>query len=172
MEKQQLAQQIKDAAYLEGDFILSSGRRSKYYLDKYLFTTRPELLGAIARLCAELVPPETMRVAGAELGAVPLAAALSLHTRLPFVIVKKQVKEYGTSKAIEGVLEAGDKVTLIEDVITTAGQCIKAADALKAAGAEVVSVIGVIDRQEGGAENIKAAGYPYTPLFTRQDLGV
>jgi len=110
--------------------------------------------------------------AGAELGAVPLAAAVSLQTRLPFVIVKKQVKDYGTSKPIEGVLEPGDKVTLVEDIITTAGQCIKAADALKAAGAEVVKIIGILDRQEGGAENIRAAGYAYEPLFVKSDMGV
>jgi orotate phosphoribosyltransferase len=172
MQKAELARRIKEAAYLEGDFLLSSGRRSKYYFDKYLFTTKPELLGAVARLVAEMLPGDTVRIAGAELGAVPLAAAVSLQTRLPFVIVKKQVKDYGTSKPIEGVLEPGDKVTLVEDIITTAGQCIKAADALKAAGAEVVKIIGILDRQEGGAENIRAAGYAYEPLFVKSDMGV
>jgi orotate phosphoribosyltransferase len=172
MNKPELAARIKQAAYLEGDFVLSSGRRSKYYFDKYLFTTKPELLGAVARLVAEMLPGETARIAGAELGAVPLAAAVSLQTRLPFVIVKKQTKDYGTSKPIEGVLEPGDKVTLVEDIITTAGQCIKAANALKAAGADVIRIIGIIDRQEGGAENIRQAGFDYEPLFVKTDLGV
>ena len=172
MQKSERAQRIKQAAYLEGDFVLSSGRRSKYYLDKYLFTTRPELLGAVARLAAELLPGDTARIAGAELGAVPLAAAVSLHTRLPFVIVKKQAKDYGTSKPIEGVLQAGDKVALVEDIITTAGQCIKAANALKDAGAQVIKVIGIIDRQEGGADNIRDAGFEYEPLFVKADLGI
>lgn len=172
MKKADLGRQIIEAAYLEGDFILSSGRRSKYYLDKYLFSTRPELLGGIARLAAELLPAETMRLAGAELGAVPLAAAMSLHTKLPFVIVKKQVKDYGTARPIEGVLEPGDKVTLVEDIITTAGQCLKAAQSITNAGAEVIKIIGIIDRQEGGAENIRDAGYAYEPLFTKQELGI
>jgi len=172
MEKTELAKKIVKAAYLEGDFILSSGKRSKYYMDKYLFSTKPELLRAIAEHAAALLPAGIARIAGAELGAVPLAAAISLHTGLPFVIVKKQVKEYGTSKAIEGVLEKGDKVALIEDIITTATQCIKAAQALTAAGAEVVKIIGIIDREEGGRENIQSAGFAYEPLFTRAALGI
>ncbi len=172
MTKKELAKKIVEAAYLEGDFILSSGRRSKYYMDKYLFSTKPELLGAIAEYASALLAEGTARVAGAELGAVPIAAAISLRTGLPFVIVKKQAKEYGTSKMVEGVLEAGDKVTLVEDIITTAGQCVKAANALKAAGAEVLKIVGIIDREEGGRENIEAAGFAYEPLFTRAELGI
>jgi orotate phosphoribosyltransferase len=172
MEKSELGKKIVEAAYLEGDFVLSSGKRSKYYMDKYLFSTKPELLRAISEHAAALVPAGTVRIAGAELGAVPLAAALSLQTGLPFVIVKKQVKEYGTSKAIEGILDFGDKVTLIEDIITTATQCIRAAQLLKETGAEVVRIIGIIDREEGGRENIEKAGFAYEPLFTKKELGI
>jgi orotate phosphoribosyltransferase len=172
MEKTELAKKVKAACYLEGDFILSSGKRSKYYLDKYRFSTNPELLRGVAKQIALLLPERIDRLAGAELGAVPLAAAVALETGLPYVIVKKEVKDYGTKKAVEGILKAGDRIALIEDIITTATQCIKAAHRLKSEGANVVKIIGVIDRLEGGRDAIEAAGYAYEPVFTKTDLGI
>jgi orotate phosphoribosyltransferase len=167
-----LGQAVLKAAYLEGDFVLSSGRRSRYYLDKYLFETRPELLRDIARELAARLPEGVERIAGPELGAVALAAALSLETNLPFVISRRESKDYSTSKTIEGELRPGERVVVVEDVITTGAQAIKAAERLRAAGAEVVGILGVIDREEGGREAIEAAGFSFSAVFTRTSLGI
>jgi len=107
---------LRDAAYLEGDFVLRSGKRSRYYLDKYRFETRPDILEALGdRIAAAVaeVEPDAARLAGPELGAVALAAAASLASGLPFVIVRKAAKEYGTSNRLEGVYEEGELVCLV-----------------------------------------------------------
>ncbi len=172
MDRKELAVKIKAAAYLEGDFILSSGKRSKYYIDKYRFSTNPELLKAVAMEIAGRLPKGIDRIAGAELGAVPLAAAVALETGLPYVIVKKETKDYGTKKVIEGILNSGEKVILVEDIVTTAAQSIKAAKRLADSGAQVLGIIAVIDREEGGGANIAEAGFAYESLFTKTDLGI
>ena len=130
-ERRSLAQEVARVALLRGDFVLSSGARSSYYVDKYLFETDPGVLRRIASSMASLVPAGTERIAGTELGAVALATALALETNVPFVIVRRDVKGYGTAKAIEGTLHAGEKVVVIEDVVTSGAQCIKAADRVK-----------------------------------------
>lgn len=168
----ELATDITGAAYLRGDFVLSSGLRSSYYFDKYLFETKPSILRRVSSLLVDLVPADVDRIAGPELGAVALATGVSLATGLPFVIVRKAGKEYGTSRLVEGELFRGDRVLLIEDVISTGSQAISAAGQLKRAGAEVAGVIGVIDREQGGEANIAAEGYHYQALFTRSDLGL
>ncbi len=168
----ELARDVVGAAYLQGDFVLSSGARSAYYFDKYLFETKPSILRRIAFFLAEMVPPETDRIAGPELGAVALAAALSLEIGLPFVIVKKESKGYGTQRLVEGELHSGEKVIVVEDVITTATQAIRAANQVSRAGAQVRAILGVIDREQGGARNIAAAGYQFETLFRRSDLGI
>jgi len=107
----ELGEQLKAAAYLEGDFLLRSGKRSKYYLDKYRFETRPELLRPIGERIAAVVREhvaDATRLAGPELGAVALAASASLASGLPFLIVRKAAKDYGTSKRIEGVYDHGE----------------------------------------------------------------
>lgn len=167
-----LGQSLVRAAYLEGDFTLSSGQKSRYYLDKFRFSTDPALLGPIARGLAGLIPEGTQRLAGVELGAVPLVTALSLHTGLSFVIVRKQVKGYGTSKLVEGVLNAGDHVVLVEDVLTTAGQAIRAAELLAGLGAVVSRIVYVVDREQGADANIRAAGFEPAALFTKTSLGI
>ena len=124
MTDRELLEAIREHAYLEGDFLLRSGRRSAYYLDKYRFETRPELLDALAdRIAAKVaeVEPEAVRLAGPELGAVALAAATSLRSGLPFLIVRKAEKGYGTDNRLEGGFEAGDRVCLVEDVVTSGG---------------------------------------------------
>jgi orotate phosphoribosyltransferase len=175
MERPDLAdirRDLLDAALLRGDFVLSSGARSDYYLDKYRFETRPALLRDLAELLADLVPSDVARLAGTELGAVALATAVSLQTGLPFVIVRKVEKEYSTGKLIEGELVPGDAVLVIEDIITTGAQSIKAADRVVAAGGQVIGILAVVDRQEGGGAMIAEAGYTLTSLFTRADLGI
>ena len=173
MTKPQLAQAIKQAAYLEGDFVLSSGKRSKYYLDKWRFETDPALLREIARALADLLPsPPPDRLAGVELGGVPLAVALSLHTGIPYLIVRRQAKEYGTTREIEGLMSPGESVVLVEDVLTTASQAISAAQRLAGLGLHVARVIYVIDRDEGADANLRAAGLDPAPLLRKSDLGI
>jgi orotate phosphoribosyltransferase len=172
MQRDQLIQRIVETALLRGEFTLRSGRKSTYYLDKYRFETQPDVLRALGKLFAAHVSAEVDRIAGAELGAVALAAATSMECGKPFVIVRNRKKDYGTSKQIEGVLENGDRVLIVEDIMTTGGQVIEAAKSLEAAGAKIVAIVGVIDRMEGAREAIKRAGYQFESLFTTKDLGV
>jgi orotate phosphoribosyltransferase len=174
MNKEELGKLIKEAALLTGDFTLRSGRKSKYYFDKYLFETRPDVLAPLTTELAKLLPPldTFQRLAGPELGAVALATALSLETKKPFIIVRKVEKQYGTSKMMEGEVFKGEKVVIVEDILTTAGAAIASADRLKHSGIEVIMILGVLDREEGAKENIEAAGYIYKALFTKSMLGI
>ncbi len=172
VEMAELGRRIVEAAYLEGDFVLRSGRRSTYYFDKYLFATDPSILRDLGVALAAKIPADTDRVAGPELGAVALATAAGLATGIPSVFVRKAAKDYGTGKRIEGVLRAGDRVILIEDVMTTGGQALDSAEALRDAGAEVTRVIVIVDREEGGAEALRAAGFDFDALFTLSSLGL
>jgi len=101
-----------------------------------------------------------------------LATALSLETKKPFIIVRKEEKAYGTSKMMEGEVFKGDKIVMVEDILTTAGAAITAADRLKHSGVEVIMILGVLDREEGAKENIEAAGYQFKALFTKSQLGI
>jgi orotate phosphoribosyltransferase len=168
-----LAEAIRTHAYLEGDFVLRSGRRSRYYLDKYRLETRPDLLGALGERIAAAVrseAPEASRLAGPELGAVALAAAASLASDLPFIIVRKAGKEYGTERRIEGVYEPGETVCLVEDVVTTGGAAADAVEAVRAAGLRCETAVCVVDREEGGAEGLAEVGVRLVPLFTAGQL--
>lgn len=172
MDRTELARMIKAAAYLEGDFTLRSGRKSKYYLDKYRFETQPVILAELGRLFAEHVRPTTTLFAGAELGGVALAAAASLAAGKPFIIVRNAKKDYGTSNLFEGMLTNGDRVLLVEDIATTGGQVLEAARAITGAGACVERIVAVIDRCEGARQNIESAGFAFDSLFTTADLGI
>jgi orotate phosphoribosyltransferase len=130
------------------------------------------VLKELGALFARHISPDVVRIAGAELGAVPLAAATSMACGKPFVIVRNQKKDYGTSKLVEGILNPGDKVMIVEDVLTTGGQVLEAAKSLQDAGAVIDKIVAVIDRMEGARENIEGAGYTFEALFTTQDLGV
>lgn len=170
VDREHLGRSLVEIAYLKGDFLLASGRRSPYYFDKYRFETRPELLGPVAELIAARIPPGTQRLAGPELGAVALAAAASLASQIPFLIVRGAAKEYGTQNRIEGSYERGDQVVLIEDVMTSGGSALSAAQTLVAAGCSVVKIIAVIDREEGGFEAVQQAGFLLEALFRRSEL--
>jgi orotate phosphoribosyltransferase len=172
MTRDELAKRITVTALLHGEFTLRSGRKSNYYLDKYRFETQPDVLRALGEMFAKYVSPNVARIAGAELGAVPLAAATSLACGKPFVIIRNQKKDYGTSKLIEGVLEPGETVLVVEDVVTSGGQVLEGAKSLEAAGAKIDRIVAVIDRQEGGHAAIEGAGYLFESLFTTSDLGV
>jgi orotate phosphoribosyltransferase len=165
-----LASRIREAALLEGDFVLSSGERSNFYVDKYLFSTQPDLLRDVAAALTERLPEGVERLAGVELGAVPLVVATALATGLPYVIVRKSAKEHGTGRGIEGNLERGERVALIEDVVTTGTQALRAAGSLSDAGAEVVTIVSVLDRREVPEERL--GDFPLTALLRMEDLRV
>jgi orotate phosphoribosyltransferase len=167
-----LASRVREAALLEGDFVLSSGKRSSFYVDKYLFSTEPALLHDLAKAVSEKLPDGVERLAGVELGAVPLVVATALHTGLPYVIVRKAAKEHGSSagRDIEGNLEAGERVVLIEDVVTTGTQAVRAAGSLAGAGVEVATIVAVLDRRE--APEALLGGYPFQALLRIGDLRV
>jgi orotate phosphoribosyltransferase len=171
--RDELARALREAAYLEGDFVLRSGRRSKYYLDKYLFETRPDLLGPLGKAIAESVrehEPEAELLAGPELGAVALAAAGSLATGLPFLIVRKGAKDYGTAKRLEGAYAEGQSVCLVEDVVTTGGAALEAVEALREAGLRVSTAICVVDREEGGVDAFARQAVRLRPLYRASEL--
>ncbi|HYY99887.1 MAG TPA: orotate phosphoribosyltransferase [Candidatus Binatia bacterium] len=165
-----LGRDLVSVAYLRGDFLLSSGQRSSYYFDKYLFETKPAILRRLGRHLGELVPSGTDRLAAPELGAILLGGAVSMELDLPLVIVKKEAKDYATANVIEGELHPGERVTVIEDVVTTGTQAIRAAEKVAAAGATINGVVVVLDREEGGEDRMREAGLRYLPLFRKGDL--
>jgi orotate phosphoribosyltransferase len=170
---QELRAALREHALLEGDFVLRSGRRSTHYFDKYRFETRPDLLEAIATRVAAVVgehEPDAARLAGPELGAVALAAAASLASRLPFVIVRKETKDYGTANRIEGAFESGERVCLVEDVVTSGGAAVAAVEALREAGLECRTAVCVVDREEGGTDELARFGVRLRPLFRAGEL--
>jgi orotate phosphoribosyltransferase len=169
----ELGVRLREHALLEGDFLLRSGRRSTYYLDKYRFETLPELLGPLGERLAAAVrehEPEATRLAGPALGAVALAASASLASGLPFVIVRDSAKEYGTGNRIEGPFEAGELVCLIEDVVTSGGALAEAVAALREVGVIVRNAICVVDREEGGADELARLGVRLRSLYRAAEL--
>jgi orotate phosphoribosyltransferase len=173
MTDAELARRLRDHAFLEGDFVLRSGKRSSYYLDKYRFETHPELLrelGARIGDQARESAPDAARLAGPELGAVALAASASLASGLPFLIVRKAQKEYGTSRRVEGEFEEGEEVCLVEDVVTSGGAAVEAVRALREAGLHCRVAVCVVDREEGGADALAREAVRLAPIFRAQDV--
>lgn len=173
MNDEELGGLIRERALLHGDFVLRSGRRSSWYLDKYRFETQPELLRPLGERIAEAVrehEPETVRLAGPALGAVALAAAASMASGLPFIIIRGETKEYGTANRIEGPFESGELVCLVEDVVTSGGALAEAVEAVRAAGLQVRNAVCVVDREEGGADSLARLGVRLRPLFRASEL--
>jgi orotate phosphoribosyltransferase len=173
MDDAALIEALREHAYLEGDFVLRSGKRSRYYLDKYRFETVPDLLEALGgRLAARAVElePDAVRLAGPELGAVALAAAASLASGLPFLIVRGEAKAHGTANRIEGAYAAGELVVLVEDVVTSGGAAADAVRAVRQAGLECRTAICVIDREEGGVDTLARLGVRLHPLFRAAEV--
>lgn len=152
-----LARRILEASELHGDFVLSSGRRSDVYFDKFRFLTDPSLLREVARAVADLLPEGVTHLAAPEGAATLLVAAVALHTGLPVAVVRKAPKAYGTRSQVEGHAPPGARVALIEDVSTTGHQVLRAARALEEAGCRVEVIVLAIDR--GGADRLREAGY-------------
>ena len=170
MTRQALAAKIYRISHLTGHFVLRSGKTSGEYFDKYRFESDPEILAEIARQIAELGPADTDMLAGLETGGIPLATAISLHTSLPALFVRKKAKDYGTRRLAEGADFDGRRIAVIEDVITTGGQVIESTSQLEKLGAEISAVVCVIDRESGGRPNIEKAGYRLLSLFTKSAL--
>jgi orotate phosphoribosyltransferase len=152
-----LVRRLIEASELHGDFVLSSGRRSTVYFDKFLFLTRPDLLRELAHEMARLLPDRTDHLAAPEGAATLLVAAVSLETGLPVAVVRKEPKAYGTRGQVEGHAPAGARSVLLEDVSTTGHQVAAAAEVLEAAGVSVTRIVLAIDR--GGADHLRRAGY-------------
>lgn len=170
MERSNLARALYEAAHLTGTFTLRSGQTSDEYFDKFQFTSRPDLLGAVTDELAGLVPPEVEILAGLQLGGVPLAAALALKTGLPAVYVRLERKAYGTCRISEGVDVDGRIVAVIEDVVTTGGQIGLSTADLRAEGADVRYALAVVDREAGGHAALAAHGLDFRAVFTSSDL--
>lgn len=169
-----LKDELKRCGALQyGDFTLASGAKSEYYIDIKKASTDPRVLYMISQEMAEAIQSRNIaadRIAGVVLGSVPLAAALSLATGIPYVMVRKEKKDHGTSKLIEGVLNEGDRVLVVEDVITSAGSSISAIGTLRENGAVVTDIMSVIDRQAGGKDALKDIGVNLTALVTASDI--
>jgi orotate phosphoribosyltransferase len=170
-DKRSLARAIRRVAYLTGTFQLRSGQTSSFYWDKYRFESDPQLLAAIAAELERLLPPTPFeRLAGLELGGVPLATALALRTGRPCLFVRKAAKEYGTMNLVEGAFQRGERVVVIEDVLTTAGQVVTSVQQMRELGLEISHVLCAIDRQQGGREKLAAIGCSLASVFTMAEL--
>ena len=169
-DRTDLARRIFDTAHITGTFTLRSGVVSNEYFDKYLFEAQPALLLAIAEALAPMVPADVDGLAGLELGGVPIATMLSQVTGIPARFVRKQAKDYGTCRLAEGGEIAGQRLFIVEDVITSGGAVVDAVHELRAAGAVVERGVCVIDRESGGLANLAELGLTVQPLFTMSEL--
>jgi orotate phosphoribosyltransferase len=169
----ELGQRLLDVALLEGDFTLRSGKRSRWYLDKYRFETEPgmlRLLGERLSTKARRVEPRLDRLAGPALGAVALAASAAMASGLPFIIIRGETKEYGTANRLEGPYEPGEIVCLVEDVVTSGGALCEAVEAVREAGLVVRHAVCVVDREEGGADALARLGVRLASLYRAGEL--
>jgi orotate phosphoribosyltransferase len=169
MDNRELIQALRDAEAVRfGEFELSHGGTSEYYIDKYVFETDPRCLRLIAAAFAERIGDETL--AGVALGAVPLVAATAVETDTPYLIVRKAAKEYGTGNRIEGELESGAEVVVLEDIATTGQSALDAVEALRDAGAVVDRVLVVVDREEGARERLAEHDIDLEAVVTASEL--
>jgi orotate phosphoribosyltransferase len=163
-------------AYKEGDFVLSSGQRSTYYINGKQVTLHPQGALAIGRLLLAQLPMDTQAVAGLTLGADPMVSAVSVvsayeNRPIPALIIRKEAKGHGTMAYIEGpTLPPGAKVVVLEDVVTTGQSALKAVERLQEAGYEVEQVIALVDRQQGGEQLYQASGLKFEAVFSIVDL--
>ena len=172
VSKEYLINLLKDNdVFLEGDFTLSSGKKSNYYINMKKAITEPEILSTISKLItSKLDLKEVDKVAGPALGAVPIATAVSLESKLPLLMIRKEKKGYGTSKLIEGELNEGDNVIVVEDVSTTGGSLLKAIKAINENGGNVTRAFVVVDREEGAIEAFEKEGIKLEPLISVNDF--
>ncbi len=170
MNKADLAKRIKATSFLTGQFKLRSGKISSFYWDKYRFESDPVLLSAVVAEMSKLLTARFDKLAGLELGGIPLATGLSLKTGKPCLFVRKTAKTYGTCNLVEGGFKAGETVVVIEDVITVAGQVCASVKQMRELGLKIQHVVCVIDRQEGGSRNLEEIGCLLSSVFTLDEL--
>jgi len=177
--KRKLAAILVEKSYKEGDFTLTSGKKSEYYFDCKQTALHPEGSYLLGRLFLDILKEYDMvqGVGGMTLGADPLVSSVTVVSHmegmpLPGFIVRKKSKGHGTDQFLEGLanFEPGDKVVLLEDVVTTGGPLVTACQRVKDAGLDIVGVVCVLDREEGGRENLKQAGFELKSIFTRSEL--
>jgi orotate phosphoribosyltransferase len=169
--RDELVAKMKEIALLHGEFTLRSGKKSSWYFDKYRFEGIPSIMRSVAHHMARLLPAGIDRLAGIELGGVPMCTALSLETDIPCMFIRKRAKEYGTAAQIEGVYDKTDNILVVEDVVTTGGQAIVMIKQLREEGLRIAGVLAVLNRSEGSTEAFEAENIPFWSLFSRQDFG-
>lgn len=170
MTRSELALNILNVSHLKGEFKLRSGQISNEYFDKYRFESRPDLLKNIAVQLAKIIPSDIDALAALEMGGIPIGTALSLETGLPLCFVRKEAKDYGTCKFAEGMDVKGKKLLIVEDVVTTGGQVLISCKDLRGLGAEIKTVVCVIDRSQGKTEKLNAESLELISLFTMDEL--
>lgn len=170
MDKKELARQIKKSSFLTGQFKLRSGKISSFYWDKYRFESNPKLLSEIIEQMTKILPKSFDKLAGMELGGIPLATVLSLRISKPCLYVRKKAKDYGTCNLVEGGFKPGEIVLVVEDVITTAGQVVTSIEDMRKLGLIVKDVLCVIDREQGGREKLTEIKCSLSSLFTMAEL--
>lgn len=164
---------VRCNALMYGDFTLASGKKSPYYIDIKKASTDPYVLEVIADEMArelQLRGLNVDKIAGVVLGSIPLAVALSLRTKIPYIMVRREKKDHGTQKMIEGALEKGERVLMVEDVITSAGSVADAIGIVRAAGGTVTNVLCVVNRQEGGEKKLSDMDVKLSSLVTAEEI--
>ncbi|MBE9043728.1 orotate phosphoribosyltransferase [Pleurocapsales cyanobacterium LEGE 10410] len=174
--RQALLDLITKYAYVEGDFVLSSGAKSSYYINCKQVTLRAEGALALGRLLFQLLPADTAAVAGLTLGADPMVSAVSVvsameNKPIPALIIRKQPKGHGTKAYIEGPsLAANSKIVVLEDVVTTGGSALTAVERLQDAGYQVSQILALVDREQGGSELYQSQGIEFQALFSIKEI--
>jgi orotate phosphoribosyltransferase len=174
--RQELLDLFCQLAYQSGDFVLSSGQKSSYYINGKQVTLHPQGALAIGRLLLSMLPEDTQAVAGLTLGADPIVSAVSVVSALenrpiPALIVRKEAKGHGTKAYVEGPnLPDGAKVVVLEDVVTTGQSAMKAVERLRQAGYTVEEVISLVDRKQGGAEFYQSVGLKFSAVFGIEEI--
>lgn len=156
-----------------GDFTLASGKKSPYYIDIKKASTNPVILETLADEMAKSIEDMGLKfdlIGGVALGSVPLAVALSLRIKIPYIMVRKEKKDHGTQKLIEGAMNEGSKVLMVEDVVTSAGSVSVAIDTVRNAGGIIENVFCVVDRQSGGSELLAEKNVKLLSLITAEDV--
>lgn len=168
----QLIELLKENKVIKlGKFTLSSGRESDYYVDMKRAVTNPSILRQVAEIISDRIDKRSVdKIAGPALGAIPLVTAVSLSTGIPMLMIRKAKKDYGTSKLIEGDLEMGDHVVVLEDVTTTGNSLIEAIKAIEENGGKVQKAFVIVDRDEGALKRVKEKGIDFEPLVSVNEL--
>ena len=174
--KEELISNLKEVKCVKfGEFTLASGKKSNYYVDIKKATTNPKILKIVSKLIKyhlreQLDKNKNLKIAGVELGSVPIATAVSLETERELLIIRKKPKNYGTKSKIEGELNKGDRVVIVEDVTTTGKSVLKAVDEIRSKGGIVKEIFVIVDRMEGALENLNSKNIKMIPLVTVNEL--